>query len=103
MKPSVARWRLGGRVERVGACHDEVANVLEILVKVLLTLVPKEVIEMMDTMMISANMTAYSTAVGPSSRRAKSMTAFFNLVNIRLPLQAIWQLAGRDGAVLASL
>jgi hypothetical protein len=36
-------------------------------VKVALVLVPKAVIAIRHTTMISANMTAYSTAVGPSS------------------------------------
>jgi hypothetical protein len=59
--------------------------VLEILVKVLLTFVPKEVIEMMDTMMMRASMTAYSTAVGPSSPRTKFRKAFKKLDFMQIP------------------
>src|SRR5256885_2151040 len=42
--------------------------VLLTLSNVLLALVPRAVIAVMQTTMMSANMTAYSTAVGPSSR-----------------------------------
>src|SRR5262249_44952814 len=38
------------------------------------------------TTMIRASMTAYSTAVGPSSRRQNSTTAFFKEDNIAIPL-----------------
>ena len=62
--------------------HEEVARVLEILVKVLLTLVPNDVMEIMHTMMMRANMTAYSTAVGPSSRCTNSVTACLTRVNM---------------------
>jgi hypothetical protein len=49
--------------------------VLLTLVKVLLALVPKAVMAVMHTTMIRASMTAYSTAVGPSSRFMKFTTA----------------------------
>src|SRR5262249_15521552 len=43
--------------------------VVPTLEKVLLALLPRAVMAVMHTTMISANMTAYSTAVGPSSER----------------------------------
>src|SRR5438270_14036304 len=49
--------------------------VLETLVKVLLALVPRAVMAVMHTTIMRASMTAYSTAVGPSSRLTKSTTA----------------------------
>jgi len=49
--------------------------VLETLVKVLLALVPRAVMAVMHTTIIRASMTAYSTAVGPSSRFRKLTTA----------------------------
>src|SRR5207247_2390311 len=42
------------------------------VVKVLLALVPRAVIAAMQTTTIRASITAYSTAVGPSSRRSSS-------------------------------
>src|SRR5688572_10485598 len=47
------------------------------LVKVLLALLPSVVIAVMQTTMIRASMTAYSTAVGPSSRFRNSETAWY--------------------------
>src|SRR4051794_33205737 len=49
------------------------------LVNVLLALLPRVVMAVMHTTMIRASMTAYSTAVGPSSRLTKSTTKFFRL------------------------
>src|SRR5436190_13181273 len=46
------------------------------VVKVLLALVPRAVIAVMQTTMIRASMTAYSTAVGPSSRFMKFTNAW---------------------------
>src|SRR5262245_41939700 len=54
--------------------------VLETLVNVLLAFEPRAVIAVMQTTMMRANMTAYSTAVGPSSRARKSTTKFLRLV-----------------------
>src|SRR5215510_3545504 len=48
---------------------------LPTVVNVLLAFVPKAVIAVMHTTIISASMTAYSTAVGPSSRRTNSTRA----------------------------
>src|SRR5688572_18581077 len=48
-----------------------------------LALVPRAVIAAMHTTMISASMTAYSTAVGPSSRFRNS-TTFLVIDNMRL-------------------
>lgn len=45
--------------------------------KVLLALEPTVVIAAMQTTIINANMTAYSTAVGPSSRW-RNLAIFFN-------------------------
>src|SRR5262245_9645992 len=56
--------------------------VLLTLAKVLLALVPSAVMATMHTTMIRASMTAYSTAVGPSSRFRKFTTPrvrFFNM------------------------
>jgi hypothetical protein len=47
---------------------------LPTLLKVVLALLPSVAMAAIHTTMISANMTAYSTAVGPSSRRKKSTT-----------------------------
>src|SRR5438105_2688520 len=52
---------------------------LAVLVNVLLACEPRAVIAVMQTTMMRANMTAYSTAVGPSSRFRKSTTKFFKL------------------------
>src|SRR5919202_6772270 len=49
------------------------------VVKVLLALVPRAVIAVMHTTMISASITAYSTAVGPSSAFRKFTRAWLNL------------------------
>ena len=50
-----------------GLMNQELAIALLTDVKVALVLVPKAVMAIRHTTMISANMTAYSTAVGPSS------------------------------------
>src|SRR5207245_191937 len=50
------------------------AMVLLTLEKVLLALLPRAVMATMHTTMMRANMTAYSTAVGPSSRFRKFTT-----------------------------
>ena len=50
--------------------------------KVLLTLVPSVVIAAIETTIISATMTAYSTAVGPSSL-LKNLTNFSCKVRMR--------------------
>src|SRR5438105_12477545 len=55
--------------------------VVATLVNVLLALVPRAVMAVMHTTMIRASMTAYSTAVGPSSRFKKLTTL---LVNVRM-------------------
>src|SRR5262245_59064313 len=52
---------------------------LPTVVKVLLALVPRAVMAVMHTTMIRASMTAYSTAVGPSSRFRKLTTFSANL------------------------
>src|SRR5947207_12016780 len=52
-------------------------------VNVVVALVPRVVMAPMQTTMIRASMTAYSTAVGPSSRFTKSTT---KLVNLRICL-----------------
>src|SRR6266511_5428422 len=53
--------------------------VVPTLVKVLLALLPRAVMAVMHTTMIRASMTAYSTAVGPSSRCRKFATFCMNL------------------------
>src|SRR5580692_5380572 len=52
---------------------------LPTVVKVVLAFWPRVVIAARQTTMIRANMTAYSTAVGPSSRFRKFTTASVNL------------------------
>src|SRR5207244_9823446 len=54
--------------------------VLPTEVKVLLALVPRVVMAAMHTTMIRASMTAYSTAVGPSSRFRNRTALLGNLV-----------------------
>src|SRR5215475_13830468 len=56
------------------------------LVNVLLALVPRAVMAVMHTTIIRASMTAYSTAVGPSSRFRKFTTLWVNLRIIRMSL-----------------
>src|SRR5262249_18015566 len=52
--------------------HEPLApTTLPTRVKDLLALAPRAVTALMQTVMIRASMTAYSTAVGPSSRRRK--------------------------------
>jgi hypothetical protein len=53
---------------------------VEVFVNVLLALVPTLVMAVMQTTMIIASITAYSTAVGPSSLRQKSAASFFKLL-----------------------
>jgi hypothetical protein len=55
--------------------HEPDANLVLTVVKVLLALLPRAVMAVMQTTTIRANMTAYSTAVGPSSRWIKSFAA----------------------------
>ena len=58
-----------------------VLTALPTVVNVALAFVPRVVIAAMQTTMMSASMTAYSTAVGPSSRFRKSTA---NCVNRRI-------------------
>src|SRR5436309_3431919 len=62
---------------------------LPTLVNVLFALVPSAVIAVMHTTMIRASMTAYSTAVGPSSRARKFLTrsTSFRMVSLLCPLK----------------
>src|SRR5713226_9278411 len=53
---------------------------LSTVVKVALARWPRIVIEPMQTTMMRANMTAYSTAVGPSSR-FRNVTMLFNMIH----------------------
>src|SRR5207253_1797491 len=57
------------------------------VVKVLLALVPRAVIAVIHTTMIRASMTAYSTAVGPSSLRKNARTACATLYMDANPLR----------------
>src|SRR5439155_756690 len=59
------------------------------LVNVLLAFVPSAVIAVMHTTMINASMTAYSTAVGPSSRARKFLTRSmsFRMISLLCPLK----------------
>src|SRR5205085_2857662 len=62
--------------------YDEAPTVLDTDVNVALALVPSAVIAAMQTTMIKASITAYSTAVGPSSRFKKSVTSANMLVTL---------------------
>src|SRR5438477_229024 len=71
----------GGRLLGAGPWSPPPRAQLEVLAmveltleKVLLALVPRAVMATMHTTMIRASMTAYSTAVGPSSRFRKFTT-----------------------------
>src|SRR5437764_594061 len=62
---------------------------LPTLVNVLFALVPRAVIAVMHTTIISASITAYSTAVGPSSRARKFLTrsTSFRMISSPYPLK----------------
>src|SRR5437899_2280453 len=62
---------------------------LPTLVNVLFALVPRAVIAVMHTTMIRASITAYSTAVGPSSRARKFLTrsTSFRMISSPYPLK----------------
>src|SRR2546421_485806 len=62
---------------------------LPTLVNVLFAFVPRAVIAVMHTTIIRANITAYSTAVGPSSRARKFLTRSisFCMVSLLCPLK----------------
>jgi hypothetical protein len=70
-----ARRLCRGWMAAGSASYVTVDKFVAMFVKVLLALVPITVIAVMHTTMISANMTAYSTAVGPSSRFRKVVAA----------------------------
>src|SRR5881398_659075 len=60
---------------------------LPTVVKVVLAFWPRVVMAARQTTMIKASMTAYSTAVGPSSRVTKLTTASVNLRMAKTPQQ----------------
>src|SRR5438874_4372378 len=74
---------LGDPVLCVDLRYDAEVSAVPTEVNVVLALVPRVVMAPMQTTMIRASMTAYSTAVGPSSRFTKSTT---KLVNLRICL-----------------
>src|SRR5207245_1880944 len=59
------------------------------VVNVLLALLPRVVIAVMQTTIIRASMTAYSTAVGPSSRFTKSTTKLVSFFIGLLPCKYV--------------
>jgi hypothetical protein len=76
---SVKRWRLAARSGHESGQLNarfayEPASLLLTVVNVAFAFVPSAVIATRQTTMINANMTAYSTAVGPSSRFKKLTT-----------------------------
>src|SRR3954452_14096609 len=76
----------GPRFAWSGPAHDAVEPiVLLTLEKVLLALLPRAVMAVMQTTMIRASMTAYSTAVGPSSAWTNFDTDW-SRPRIRVPL-----------------
>ena len=77
--------------------------VLLTLVKVLLALVPRAVMATMHTAIISASITAYSTAVGPSSRFGKFTTLWVSLRASTIPLGDLVLDAPDAGRVPCSL
>jgi hypothetical protein len=76
------RWSNRVRAESSWTQLEAVPAAVETLVNVLFALLPKAVTDAMHTTMIKANMTAYSTAVGPSSRFKNSVTQVEKLFNI---------------------
>src|SRR5438309_4589676 len=62
--------------------------VLPTVVNVLLALLPRVVMAAMHTTMMSASMTAYSTAVGPSSRFRNRTTLLANFLTTMPPKAA---------------
>ncbi len=75
--PLPVRWAAGRFVDRGMACIPPIAinySWLATLLNVALALVPIEVIAPKHTTTINASMTAYSTAVGPSSDAKKRCT-----------------------------
>src|SRR5262249_18052127 len=70
------------------AGHEPTLTALPTRVKVPLALEPRAVMAAMQTTMINASMTAYSTAVGPSSRFRKSTANCASLcIRDNLPLR----------------
>jgi hypothetical protein len=69
-------WRRGGSAsfEVFAGGYYDPASLLAVLLNTALALVPMEVIAVKHTITIRANMTAYSTAVGPSSEARKRCT-----------------------------
>ena len=68
-----------GGLARLASGGFDLASSRLVLVNVPLALVPRVVTAPMQTTMMRASMTAYSTAVGPSSRLMKLTTASVNL------------------------
>jgi hypothetical protein len=58
-------------------------------VKVLLALLPRVVTAVMHTTMMSASITAYSTAVGPSSDFRKLTATLLNFCTVFLPVEKL--------------
>ena len=65
---------------RTAQLPHELLNAVEVVANVLLALLPSVVIAAMHTTIMSASMTAYSTAVGPSSLRMKFLSPAINRV-----------------------
>src|SRR5437870_3190586 len=68
------------------------------LVNVLLALVPRAVMAVMQTTIMRASITAYSTAVGPSSRRRKFTIRCANFVMTLLLLRESLELREKTPA-----
>src|SRR5207247_691581 len=69
----------GGWVNRCeGAAYELPPTALPTVVNVVLALVPRAVIAVMQTTTIRASITAYSTAVGPSSHFRKLTACLIN-------------------------
>src|SRR5207237_1360925 len=77
---------LGDPVLCVDLRYDAEVSAVPTEVNVVLALVPRVVMAPMQTTMIRASMTAYSTAVGPSSRFRKFTTDFARLRISTVPL-----------------
>jgi hypothetical protein len=75
-------WRAGERLYEPAAPMAEPT-----LPNVALALVPRAVIAIRQTTMIKASMTAYSTAVGPSSFFRNSTTCFANRESMTFPFR----------------
>src|SRR5438445_238427 len=78
--------RSGGFTKANEAAQEDAdASFWPTALNVVLALFPSDVIAVIQTTMIIDIITAYSTAVGPSSRRQNSATHRFSFINMVIP------------------